>query len=150
MMNSKLKDFLDDIVQRGPQVDYWFMTKQTLSDFYFELFISQIIERYQISGKKKCFDKFYSEQFKANHLMNEKYPKQGESLNTFRNTIITEYLGLTFRTGNTYDTSNTTDAYDLISKYIFVRIQNPLENSNILTYNLNKTKSSIGTRGHIL
>lgn len=118
MMNSKLKDFLDDIVQRGPQVDYWFMTKQTLSDFYFELFISQIVERYQISGKKNCFDKFYSEQFKADHFMNEKYPKQGASLNTFRNTIITEYLGLTFRTGNTYDTCNTTDAYDLISKYI--------------------------------
>ena len=118
MMNSKLKNFLDDIVQRGPQVDYWFMTKQTLSDFYFELFISQIVERYQISGKKNCFDKFYSEQFKSDCLMNEKYPKQGDSLNTFRNTIITEYLGLTYRTGTTYDTSNTTDAYDLISKYI--------------------------------
>lgn len=118
MMNSELKNFLDDLLERGPQVDYWFMTKQTLSDFYFELFISQIVERYQMTDKKVGFDKFYSNQFKDNYQMNEKYPKQGESLNTYRNTIITEYLGLTIRNGNTYDSMVTTDAYDLISKYI--------------------------------
>jgi len=58
MMNSKLKNFLDDIVQRGPQVDYWFMTKQTLSDFYFELFISQIVEDIKFLVKKTVLINF--------------------------------------------------------------------------------------------
>ena len=39
MRSNKLKEYLDNIIERGVKVDYWFMTKQTISDFFLELFI---------------------------------------------------------------------------------------------------------------
>ncbi len=118
MMKSKeLEKYLNDIIDRGVKVDYWFMTKQTVSDFFLELFIAQIVDRFQLSDKKYGFAHFYSEQFKQNDAMAKKYPKQmGE--NTYRNAIIAEYLGLIKRSGSTYDTAEVTEAYELISKFI--------------------------------
>lgn len=116
MKSEKLKKYLDDIIKRGVKVDYWFMTKQTV-DLYLELFIAQVVERYQLSEKTQGFAKFYSEQFENNDEMAKKYPTQlGE--NTYRNAIIPEYLGLIQRSGTGYDTATVTDAYNLISKYI--------------------------------
>ena len=116
MMNSKLKDFLDDIVQRGPQVDYWFMTKQSMK-MDFILYVAQIIDRYQMTDKKIKFATFYKNQFNDNPDMKIKYPKQ-ISDNTFRNAIIAEYLGLTYRTSSQYKDAYITDAYEILSKYI--------------------------------
>lgn len=117
MKSEKLKRYLDNIIERGVKVDYWFMTKQTGSDFFLDLFIAQIVERYQLSDKTLSYGDFYSKQFKDNTAMSEKYPSQiGE--NTYRNTIIPEYLGLIYRNDNDYDSAEVTDAYKLISKYI--------------------------------
>lgn len=117
MKSNKLKAYLDSIINRGVKVDYWFMTKQTVSDFFLELFIAQIVDRYQLSEKTHGFAQFYSQQFKNNDAMATKYPAQlGE--NTYRNTIIPEYLGLIQRSWAGYDTATVTDAYELISKYI--------------------------------
>ena len=117
MKSEKLKKYLDNIIKRGVKVDYWFMTKQTGSDFFLDLFIAQIVERYQLSNKTSSYREFYSQQFKKNIAMSEKYPAQmGE--NTYRNTIIPEYLGLVYRNGGDYDSAVVTDAYKLISKYI--------------------------------
>ena len=63
MMSNELKTFLDDIVERGPQIDYWFMTKQSIK-IDFILYVAQIIERYQMSGKTVDFATFYKKQFK--------------------------------------------------------------------------------------
>ena len=117
MKSEKLKRYLDNIIERGVKVDYWFMTKQTGSDFFLDLFIAQIVERYQLSDKTLSYGEFYSKQFKDNTAMNEKYPTQ-ISETTYRNTIIAEYLGLVYRNGNDYDSAKVTDAYKLISKYI--------------------------------
>lgn len=116
MMNSELKDFLDDLVNRGPQVDYWFMTKQSIK-MDFILYVAQIIERYQMTDKKVPFATFYKNQFNDNPDMKLKYPKQ-ISDNTFRNAIIAEYLGLTYRTSSQYKDAYITDAYEILSKYI--------------------------------
>jgi len=115
-MNNELKNFLDDLVTRGPQVDYWFVTKQSMK-IDFILCVSQIIERYQLSDKKMSFSKFYRKQFENNPDLKEKYRKQ-ISDNTFRNAIICEYLGLSYRTSRFYEDDYVTDAYKMISRYI--------------------------------
>ncbi len=116
MMNNELKDFLEDIIRRGPQIDYWFMTKQSIK-IDFILYVAQIVERYQMSDKKMDFATFYKKQFNDNPDMKAKYPNQ-ISDNTFRNAIICEYLGLTFRTSSQYKDAYITGAYEIISKYI--------------------------------
>ena len=115
-MNNDLKMFLDDIVDRGPQIDYWFMTKQSIK-IDFILYVAQIIDRYQMSGKTMDFATFYKKQFNDNPDMKAKYPNQ-ISDNTFRNAIICEYLGLSYRTSSQYKDDYVTEAYEMISKYI--------------------------------
>ena len=39
MKSEKLKRYLDNIIERGVKVDYWFMTKQTGSDFFLDLLV---------------------------------------------------------------------------------------------------------------
>lgn len=118
-MNPEVENYLDDILNQGLEKDYWFITKQTMSDFFFIFTIAKIVKEYKVKKKpSESFGSFYSRYFLEDDYLKKAYPKQWESENTFRNAIIAEFFGLFYREKAAYDSSNTTPAFDILEKYI--------------------------------
>ena len=118
-MINKLYQYIDGIYSHGLGKDVWFMTKQSMSDFYMPFFIAEIIENY--NSKKRVdesFGSFYSRCFRENQYTLAKFPKQSESENTYRNAIISEFFGLFYREKAGYDSGVVTPAYQTLKKYI--------------------------------
>lgn len=114
-----LETYIDDILNSGLEKNYWFMTKQNLSDFYLPFFVAGIVESYPVHHKSsENFGTYYSRCFREDAYALSKYPKQAESENTYRNAITAEFLGLFYREGDKYDTGIVTDAYKILKKYI--------------------------------
>lgn len=118
-MDNNLKKYLSTIVDDGLEKNYWFMTKQTMSDFYFIFTIAKVIETYQTNKKSnENFGMYYSRFFSEDTYLKETYPKQSESENTYRNAIIAEFFGLFKREKTGYDSGVVTPAYKALSRYI--------------------------------
>lgn len=118
-MINKLYQYIDNVLANGIGKDIWFMTKQTMSDFYMPFFIAEIVETYnEKKHSDESFGAYYSRYFRENPYMLSKYPKQCESENTYRNAIISEFFGLFYRTKSGYDSGVTTPAYNVLKKHI--------------------------------
>lgn len=118
-MVNKLYEYIDNIHSHGLGKDVWFMTKQTMTDFYMPFFIAEIVENYKTKRQiNEGFDAFYSRSFRENAYTSSKFPKQSESKNTYRNAIIAEFFGLFYREKTGYDSGVVTPAYNVLKKYI--------------------------------
>lgn len=118
-MSKRLENYIDSILKSGLEKDYWFMTKQTMSDFYLIFMIGKVVETYpQNKLSNENFGQYYQRFFKEDSFLRNKYPKQAESENTYRNSIIAEFFGLFKREKNNYDSGTSTSAFKTISKYI--------------------------------
>lgn len=115
---SSLKEYLSKVVQNGLDKDFLFVTKQKLNNFYFPYFIAQIVDKFKQKEKDGDFAKFYQQEFLHDSYMNTQFPEQGQSENTYRNTISAEFFGLIKRNNSQYKSAETTDAYKCLKKYI--------------------------------
>lgn len=116
---NKVKDYLETILTEGLFKNYWFMTKQTMSDFYFILNTARVVESYESNHmSNENFGQYYRRFFQENDELRTKYPKQASSDNTYRNAITAESLGLFSRDKQGYDSGVVTDAFKLLSRYI--------------------------------
>ena len=118
-MRQEVKDYLDDILNRGLEKDYWFMTKQTMTDFYFIFTQAKVIETFKSKRlSNENFGSYYARFFRENPELNAKYPAQGASEHTYRNAISAESLGFFFRNNDNYDSGVVTPAYKVLAHYI--------------------------------
>lgn len=114
-----LEIYIDKIIDDGLDRNHWFMTKQTMSNYYFPYYIAYIVDTYKTKHKiDQNFSKYYLECFKNNPETRELFPKQSESENTYRNAIIAEFTGLIDRKDNQYANATATDAYKRLSAYV--------------------------------
>lgn len=119
-MDQILKDYLDEKLNEGLDNNFWFMTKQTMTDFYFIFTTAKVVDTFNSKHTaSENFGKYYQRFFNEDSYLRDNYPRQGESENTYRNSIISEYLGLVKRDrGQDYGHAESTDAYKTIAKYI--------------------------------
>ena len=118
-MSTKVENHIDKVLNRGLEKDYWFMTKQTMTDFYFILTIARVVDTYNTAKKSnENFGMYYQRFFNENPDLKNRYPKQAESENTYRNSIIAEFFGLFKREKTSYDSGVVTPAFNVINKYI--------------------------------
>lgn len=120
-MTKELKDHIDRIITDGVEKNHWFMTKQSLKDFYFLFFIAQIVERYPTEKyTHENFAKFYQRCFINDGYASTHFPNQCLSENTYRNAISAEFVGLFNRADSSarYDTGVVTDAYKTLKRFI--------------------------------
>lgn len=115
----KLEQYIDELIQNDLDHNHWFMTKQTMSDFYFPFFIATVVESYPYKHTAtQNFQRFYTACFQNNEETAALYPTQCESENTYRNTIITEFLGLVDNETRQYAKAHVTPAYLTLKQYI--------------------------------
>ena len=118
-MGTKVENHIDKVLNRGLEKDYWFMTKQTMTDFYFILTIARVVDTYNTAKQSnENFGMYYQRFFNENPDLKNRYPKQAESENTYRNSIIAEFFGLFKRERTSYDSGVVTPAFKVIDKYI--------------------------------
>lgn len=118
-MDTILKDYLDNILSTGLEKDYWFVTKQTMTDFYFIFNLAKVVETYPVKKNPgENFGVYYSRFFKENSELLTLYPGQSASENTYRNVILSEFFGLFYREKTTYESGVVTPAYNLLNKYL--------------------------------
>lgn len=118
-MGNTVENYIDKIISNGLEKDYWFMTKQTMTDFYFILTIARVVDSYKTSKKpNENFGLYYQRYFQENEFLKIKYPKQADSENTYRNSIIAEFFGLFKREKSSYDSAIVTPAFQILEKYI--------------------------------
>lgn len=118
-MGIKVENHIDKVLNRGLEKDYWFMTKQTMTDFYFILTIARVVDTYNTAKQSnENFGMYYQRFFNENPDLKNRYPKQAESENTYRNSIIAEFFGLFKRERTSYDSGVVTPAFKVIDKYI--------------------------------
>lgn len=118
-MGTKVENHIDKVLNRGLEKDYWFMTKQTMTDFYFILTIARVVDTYNTAKQSnENFGMYYQRFFNENPDLKNRYPKQAESENTYRNSIIAEFFGLFKREKTSYDSGVVTPAFKVIDKYI--------------------------------
>ena len=114
-----IEDYLDNLIEVGLEKNHWFMTKQTMSDFYFPFYVGHIVETYATKHMpNQNYQMYYTQCFKDNPETRELYPKQCESENTYRNSIIAEFVGLIERTDSQYAHANVTNAYLRLKSYL--------------------------------
>jgi len=114
-----IEEYLDKLIDNGLERNHWFMTKQTMSDYYFPYYVGYVVDTYQKNHKQgQNFARYYMECFKSNPETKELYPKQWESENTYRNAIVAEFLGIIDRTTSRYDQASATAAYKRLSAYV--------------------------------
>ena len=115
----KFEEYIDQLIDNNLDMHHWFVTKQTMRNFYFPFYVAEIVDKYPIEHTiNQNFAKYYSYKFKSNDETKELFPKQFEGENTYRNAIIAEFLGLINRTSSRYDQAQVTDAYNILKKYI--------------------------------
>ena len=103
-MRQELKDYLDGILSHGLDKDYWFMTKQTMTDYYFIFAQAKVVETFNSHKlSDENFGKYYARFFREDKELNTYYPAQGRSENTYRNAISAESLGFFYREKDTYE-----------------------------------------------
>ena len=106
-----IEEYLDELIANGLERNHWFMTKQTMSDYYFPYYVGYVVDTYPDKHKQgQNFARYYMECFKGNPETKELYPKQWESENTYRNAIVAEFLGIIDRTTSRYDQASATAA----------------------------------------
>lgn len=115
----KIEQYIDNLIEEGLEQHHWFMTKQTMSDYYFPYYVAYVVDTYATKHKEgQNFSKYYTYCFKNNPDTLERFPKQGESENTYRNAIVAEFLGLIERHDSQYKNAKSTEAYKRLSAYI--------------------------------
>lgn len=118
-MGEKVENYIDKILTNGLEKNYWFVTKQTMTDFYFILTIARIVDSYHVKKRpNESFGLYYQRYFNENEDLKKRYPKQAESENTYRNSIIAEFVGLFKREKTSYDSGIVTFAFKTLEKYI--------------------------------
>lgn len=118
-MEINVENYIDSILMNGLEKDYWFMTKQTMTDFYFILTIAHIVDSFKTLKKpNENFGMYYQRYFKEDETLRKRYYKQAESENTYRNSIIAEFFGLFKREKVGYDSGAVTPAFHVLEKYI--------------------------------
>lgn len=115
----KIEQYIDELINQDLKQHHWFMTKQTMSDYFFPFYVAHVVDTYATKHQKgQNFSKYYTECFKRNPDTLERFPKQGESENTYRNSIVAEFLGLIERQDSQYKNATATAAYKRLSSYI--------------------------------
>lgn len=118
-MKQEVKDYLDEIINQGLENDFWFMTKQSMTDFYLIFTQSKVVETFNAHHKSnENFGTYYSRFFRENAELNKRYAAQGASDNTYRNAISAESLGLFYRENDSYTSGKVTPAYRAIERYV--------------------------------
>lgn len=118
-MRQEVKDYLDSILNHGLEKDYWFMTKQTMTDYYFIFTQAKVVETFNAKrNSNENFGAYYARFFRENEELNAKYPAQGASENTYRNAISAESLGFFYRETDKYDSGVVTPAYQVLARYV--------------------------------
>lgn len=116
---TKIEMYIDELLKNDLDHSHWFMTKQTMTNYYFPFFIAKIVESFPTDHlDHQSFNQYYTYCFKNDQEASILFPKQTESENTYRNAIICEFLGLIQREKRTYDSAHPTDAYHTLKKYI--------------------------------
>lgn len=114
-----LDTYLDELIKNGLDKNHWFVTKQTMSDFYFPFYIGKIVESYDDHHyPNENYASYYTRCFKENIETSTLYPRQCISENTYRNSIIAEFVGLIDRSNSRYADAVVTEAYNCIKKYV--------------------------------
>lgn len=114
-----IEHYFDELIEAGLDKNHWFMTKQTMSDFYFPFYVGHVVETYKNKHlTNQNFQMYYTQCFRENLETSKLYPKQCESENTYRNSIIAEFVGLIERTDNQYAHATVTGAYLKLKNYI--------------------------------
>lgn len=115
----KLEEYIDNLIENGLDQNHWFMTKQTMSDYYFPFYVGYVVDTYPTKHRiDQNFQRYYTYCFSSNPETLALYPKQSESENTYRNAIVAEFTGLINRDDNQYAHATTTEAYRTLSNYI--------------------------------
>ena len=118
-MRQEVKNYLDGILNHGLEKDYWFMTKQTMTDYYFIFTQAKVVETFNSRRlSNENFGAYYARFFRENAELNAKYPAQGASENTYRNAISAESLGFFYRETDKYDSGVVTPAYQVLARYV--------------------------------
>lgn len=118
-MRQEVKNYLDGILNHGLEKDYWFMTKQTMTDYYFIFTQAKVVETFNSKRlSNENFGAYYARFFRENPELNTKYPTQGVSENTYRNAISAESLGFFYRETDKYDSGVVTPAYKVLAHYV--------------------------------
>lgn len=114
-----LETYINNLVSNGLDREHWFMTKQTMSNYYFPFYVAHVVETFKEHHlSNQNFQEYYTQCFKENPDTLRLFPKQSESENTYRNAIIAEFLGLIERTDRTYANAQVTPAYQTLKNYI--------------------------------
>ena len=115
-----MRQYLNNINENEIDHNHWFMTKQTMTNLYVPFYIAKIIEIFpEEHFQNENFASYYRRKFTEALDDNPDFYSQTTSDNTYRNAIISEYLGLTNRErGQQYKETTVTDAYLTLSRYI--------------------------------
>ena len=115
----KIEQYIDNLIAEGLEQHHWFMTKQTMSDYYFPFYVAHVVDTYAIEHQEgQNFSRYYTYCFKNNPDTLERFPKQCESEHTYRNSIVAEFLGLIERQDSQYKNAKATQAYKRLSEYV--------------------------------
>ena len=118
-MRQEVKNYLDGILNQGLEKNYWFMTKQTMTDYYFIFTQAKVVETFNSKRlSNENFGAYYARFFREDSELNTKYPAQGSSENTYRNAISAESLGFFYRETDKYDSGVITPAYKVLARYV--------------------------------
>ena len=118
-MRQEVKNYLDGILNQGLVKNYWFMTKQTMTDYYFIFTQAKVVETFNSKRlSNENFGAYYARFFREDSELNTKYPAQGSSENTYRNAISAESLGFFYRETDKYDSGVITPAYKVLARYV--------------------------------
>ena len=115
----KIEQYIDNLIDEGLEQHHWFMTKQTMSDYFFPFYVAHVVDTYADNHQQgQNFSKYYTYCFKNNPDTLVRFPKQSESENTYRNSIVAEFLGLIERHDSQYKNARATAAYKRLCAYI--------------------------------
>ena len=114
-----IENYIDELIDNGLDCNHWFMTKQTMSDFYFPYYVGYVVDTYPKNHRQnQNFADYYMECFKNNPETKDRFSIQWKSENTYRNAIIAEFVGMIDRKTPRYDQAKATNAYRRLSTYV--------------------------------
>lgn len=115
------RELLEYLLKIKNNHDYWFVTKQTLSDFYFVFLISEILYNFRKKGKNEKYPSYYTKSFSKISEFYPEYSKQTLSYETYRNTKIAQFFGLVSGDSK-YNKCIATEAFTTIKSYVSTKL----------------------------
>jgi len=116
-MSALLENYLKRIALSEFENNYWFMTKQKLTDYYFFIVLGRVVSKFSRNTNIPFFQ-FYKDFFINDEYLSSNYKEQYRDDHTYRNVIIAEFLGLIKRDNSTYESSTVTKAFSKLDSII--------------------------------